>query len=320
MANKLFQPSSKRGKAFFTLIFILILTSNSTALTSTKGLETVIVQFEMDGSMVRSEEAYARSIAEAAERALADGEADLLIFPEYLGVFSALIPWYDYLISGKPFEQVWGKIQSDHPGIRSIRELLILEEKRNSAFLDRVWGELALKYDVYILSGSRFTLSPDGERLHNTAVVYGPDGQVAYRQNKYFLTDFETDILGLDAGNPEECRGFTVKDRLIRLTICRDTFLKEWERLYDRGYLWIDIKANGVPYTRDQEELFTRALPARLAHTDIQWGITACLTGDFLDLLWEGESNILYNNNGKVEYRARSRRSDGFEIMRYHFP
>lgn len=314
------QPSSPGGKAFFYLLFALTLQTGLSALTSGEGLEAVVVQFEMEGAMVGSEEAYAGALADAVETAMAGGEADLLIFPEYLGVFSALIPWYGYLASGESFEQVWGRITYDHPGIGSIRELLSLEEERNNAFLDRIWGDLARKHNVFILSGSRFTLSPDGDKIFNTAVVYGPDGELFYRQNKYFLTDFETDILGLDSGDPLECPGFMVKDRLIRLTICRDTFLRDWETLYTDGYLWIDIKANGVPFTRDQAELFTRALPARLARTDIPWGVTACLTGDFLDLLWEGESNILYNNRSKVVYRARSSRSDGFEIMRYLFP
>ena len=314
------RPSSIGGKAFFYLCFLLVMVPTLYGLTEKDGLETVIVQFEMDGSLVRSEEAYARAINNAVEKAMSDGDADLLIFPEYLGVFSALIPWYDYLFPAKPFEQVWEQIMQDNPQIRSIRELMSLEEERNNAFLDNLWSMLAEKYSVYILSGSRFILSGDGSELFNTAVVYGPDGSKAYEQNKYFLTDFETDILGLDPGNPYECGGFRIKDRLIRLTICRDTFLKDWETLYDEGFLWIDIKANGVPYTRDQVELFTRALPARLGNTTIPWGITACLTGEFLDLLWEGESNILYNTRGKVEYRARSRRSDGFEIMRYYFP
>ena len=110
--------------------------------------------------------------------------------------------------------------------------------------------------------------------------------------------------------------GFMVKDHHIRLTICRDTFLKQWETLYTEGYLWIDIKANGVAYTQDQKSLFTRALPARLGQTDIPFGITACLTGDFLDLLWEGESSILYNKKGMVVYKDVSEVSDGFEILR----
>ena len=311
-------PSLFRGKAFFYLFLTLVLTPGLNAFSPGKGVETVILQFEMDDSLIRSEDAYRQAIETAAEKAMAEGDADLLIFPEYLGVFSALIPWRSYLVQGEPFEQVWRTIRNDYPEIRSIRDLFSREDKRNSSFLDDLWGSLALRYKVYILAGSRFTLSPDGRDLYNTAIVYGPDGGKIYQQNKYFLTDFETGILGLTSGDPRDCRGFMVKERLIRLTICRDTFLTDWESLYDTGYLWIDIKANGVPYTPDQAALFTRALPSRLKNTTIPWGITACLTGHFLDLLWEGESNIIYNRKGKVEYRARSRRSDSFEIIRYN--
>ena len=327
--TKQFRLSLPGGKAFLSPLVLLILTAQVlplTALTTGPGLTAVIVQFEVSQSIIRSEEAYAEAVTEAVELALAEGEADLLIFPEYLGVFAALIPWAEYLKEERPFEEVWMEIASGHPDFHSLKDLFASGNSKTERFLDKLWGDLAAENEVAILSGTRFTYDSGNKGLMNQALVYGPEGEILYRQNKYFLTEFEEDILNLSPGKIIETPGFILKDRLIRLTICRDTFLREWEKLYRDGDLWIDIKANGVAYTPDQVELFKRALPTRLPATPIPYGITACLTGSFLNLLWEGESSIIINNNredsfaSQVEYLDVSEYFDRREIMRVTFP
>jgi len=290
------------------------------ALTGTKDMVTVMVQFEMDLSIIQSQEAYCRAIEKAMTEAMAEGPADLVIFPEYLGVFAALIPWYPYLVQDRSFEEAWLAIRKDNPSLKSINELFKKEASRCNTFLDNLWASLADEYDVYILSGTRFSYSNDRGGLVNQAVVYNSEGRKAYKQNKHFLTEFEEDILELKPGNIMNTEGFYVKNNLVRLTICRDTFLTEWERIYTKGDLWIDIKANGEYFTEDQKILFTKALPARLAETEIPFGITACLTGDFLDLFWEGSSSFIYNDKGRVSYLEKSKRSDDFEVMRERIP
>lgn len=320
MKNRL---SSYGGRAFLCTLLLTVLAplSQLMALAPGKELETVIVQFEISQDMINSEKAYTAAITEAAELAMKEGKADLLIFPEYLGVFASLIPWNTYLKTERPFEQVWGEIASNHPELTSLTDLFIDGSDETELYLNRLWGNLAREYEVYILSGTRFSYDPDKKGLMNQAVIYDTSGKVSYRQNKFFLTEFEEDILGLNPGDLTDTEGFLIKDRLIRLTICRDTFLREWEKIYREGDLWIDIKANGVAYTPDQADLFTRALPARLPKTPIPYGITACLTGSFLNLLWEGESSIIKNNqDARVSYLDVSRNSDCLEILRKTFP
>jgi len=319
MNNSSLLPSLHRGRVFILFMISLII-SPLTALTDTKDMVTVVVQFEMDMSIIRSEDAYSNAMKKAMEEAMADGPADLVIFPEYLGVFAALIPWYSYLSQDRSFEETWMAVREDHPELDSINELLLKESSGCDAFLDELWGSLADEYDVYILSGTRFIYNRTRGGLVNQAVVYNPKGREAYKQNKHFLTEFEEEILGLKPGNIMNAEGFYIKNQFVRLTICRDTFLKEWESLYSSGDLWIDIKANGESYTDEQMKLFTRALPARLGKTDIPYGITACLTGDFLDLFWEGSSSFIYNNNGRVSYLEVSDSADSFEIMRKRIP
>ncbi len=286
-------------------------------------LTVAAVQFEILPEMLLSPEVFQNAVEKAAARAMAEGKADLLIFPEYLGVFSALIPWGHSLNSGKPFLQIWEVICQDFPADSappSIKEFFLDCSEQNDAFLDKLWRKLARKYEVYILGGSRFTSfgSRGGRALYNQAVVYAPDGEVCYRQNKFFLTEFEEEVPELTPGRMKDCQGFWIKDKLVRLTICRDTFLEEWEEVYREGFLWIDIKANGTAYTADQRKLFKRALPARLPDTKIPWGVTVCLTGHVMDLFWEGESGIIAGkgDEGTVPVLTSSC-FDGFDVLRW---
>ncbi len=304
-----------------TVLLLLSVSFSLQALTPGKDLTTVTVQFEVSLDFIKSEKAYRDAIEDAMKDAMAGGAADLVIFPEYLGVFASLIPYSSYLSETKPFQQVWADIAADYPGFSTLTDLFISRSEETGSFLDEIWSDLARKYNVFILSGSRFYYDPREKGLFNQAVVFDPDGKIVYKQNKFFLTEFEEELLGLSPGDLSDISGFSVKDHLVRLTICRDTFLKKWEDLYREGFLWIDIKANGVPYTPDQEDLFTRALPARLVRTPIPYGITACLTGEFLDLLWQGQSSIIYNNQSDpVRYLQRSRETDRFESLRSTFP
>ncbi len=318
------------GLFFLAMVMFSICPSVLPAMTDGDSLTVAAVQFEILPEMLLSPEEFRNGIEKAAALAMAEGEADLLVFPEYLGVFPALIPWGEYLNSKLTLPQVWEAVCADFPpgsAPASIKELFLGCAEQNDAFLDELWGKLARKYNIYILGGSRFTsFTGEGEKglykhLYNQGVVYNPEGRVCYRQNKVFLTEFEEEIPELSAGKMDACEGFWIKNKLVRLTICRDTFLKEWENLYREGFLWIDIKANGTAYTDEQKALFKRALPARLPESEIPWGMTLCLTGHVMDLFWEGESGIIANqkDEGAVPLLT-SAGFDGFEVLRWTFP
>ena len=307
--------------AYLTIYLLLSFTFALPALTPGRDLTTVTVQFEISQEILASGNSYREALEKAMTEAMAEGPADLVIFPEYLGVFASLLPYSSYLKEARPFQDVWADIAAGNPGLSTLTDLFIRQSDETGTFLDEIWSHLSRKYSVYILSGSRFFYDAQSKGLYNQAVVFNPRGEIVYKQNKYFLTEFEEAILGLKPGDISDIRGFSVKDHLIRLTICRDTFLKKWESLYREGFLWIDIKANGVPYTPDQAEIFRRALPARLTSTPIPYGITACLTGEFLDLLWQGQSSIIYNNQkDSVTYLQKSSEIDSLEILRTTFP
>ena len=87
-------------------------------------------------------------------------------------------------------------------------------------------------------------------------------------------------------------------------------FVGQWEA--HSGFT-IDIKANGAPYTEEARQEFQKALPARLPGSGVRYGITACLVGRLLDIVWEGESSFIELDSGVVRARARSEGWTGYQ-------
>ena len=298
----------------------------------TAGLRVAAVQLEVRPAAYASLEAFRGWIASRVEDCLPD-RPDLIVFPEYAAVFVALIPHPGVVRASASLEEGWRALRREEPLAGSLRELFLL----NSGFTERVvrevFGGLARRHGVAILAGSFFaavvsqTTSPAGTaptrsadgtppvapeapagtpltgtaggvELRNRALLFGPDGGELYRQDKVFLTEFETGLLGLSPGSLEQPFGFDLRGRRVALTLCRDTFHREWEAIYRACDLWLDIKANGTAYTPEEAESFRLALPARLGPAEVPYGLTVCLNGRFLDLFWEGPSSLITAGEG----------------------
>lgn len=279
-------------KITVSLIFLTIFTS-----LYSESLKVAAIQLEIHASTYRSYEQFKLEIENEVKEAVSIFNPDLILFPEYTSVFPAVTPYFDLIKPGESLVEIFNKINSRNPHIRSLKDLFLEEADNVDQFLT-FWGELAEKYSVTIVGGSYF--ARNNEQLNNRLIVFGPTGNRIYEQDKYFLTDFETDIIGLAGGSGEKPEGLTINGKKVVFTICRDTFLDRWESFYNGADLWIDIKANGVAFTPDQRDLFTRALPARMKNTDVDRGVTVCLTGDFLELFWEGESSYVRKANDSV--------------------
>jgi predicted amidohydrolase len=313
-----------------TIVFALLwlLLASSVAAGADPALRVVAVQLELREEAYASVDAFRAWIADRVERCL-PYRPDLIVFPEYTAVFVALIPYHRALRSAGTLPEGWQAIQREEPLAGSLRELFLL----NAGFVERmiadVFGGLARRHGVYILGGSYFAPAGDGAprrngpweaQLRNRAFLVGPSGAVVYRQDKVFLTEFEIDVIGLSSGRLEDARGFGVDGRRIGLTICRDTFHREWEERF-RGYdLWLDIKANGAAYTPEEAASFQRALPARIGPAGVEFGITACLTGRFLDLFWEGESSVVRADERSVRPIRVASSPRGEEILPLAIP
>ncbi len=252
-------------------------------------LKAALVQYEVQRADYSSEARFAASVGELTAEAAAEG-AEIVVFPEYINVFLAAVPLAEQLTAADSLPQILQLLQQRHGRPVSLPEYLRMQSADTRAIMDRVWGRLARRHQLWILAGSSFVT--EGTELYNRAYVYGPDGKVAYRQDKVFLTPFEKETVGLSPGIIADARVFEAAGVDIALTLCRDTFFDEWNGQMKSADLWVDLKANGAEFDQQARQLFTEALPERIAETDVPYGATVCLTGRFFDLFWEGRSSL----------------------------
>ncbi len=250
------------------------------------------VQFEICPENYKSEETFFnitdRIISDLCSEEM---QPDLVIFPEYIGVFFQLIEYNGIINRHNGFQQALVDVLNRHSEYNDLSDIF-----RDEAAVGRWlsgWSNLSKKYEVAIISGSCF-IEDDNGGLRNRAHVFGADGTLVYYQDKVFLTDFETGVIGLSPGSLDDAGFFQVKAQDIALTICRDAYSTDWEKKNSGAFLWVDIKANGEVYDPDQKRSFLRALPMRMLNTEVNFGMTVCAVGCYLDLFWEGESTALF--------------------------
>jgi predicted amidohydrolase len=294
-------------------------------------LRVAVVQLRIDESTYSSLESFRRTVTAAVEKAVDEApegsRPDLIVFPEYTSVFLALLPYEHDLRGAASVAEGLARLSAAAGQIGSLRQVFLEQASMVQDLACEVFGGLARQYGVAIVAGTAFArvageaTDTDGGaggtvELRNRAFVFGRDGRLAYTQDKVYLTEFETDVVGLSPGRVIEAAPFTIAGARIGLTLCRDTFFDAWEERFRGLDLWIDMKANGVPFTAEEREGFARALPARLPGAGVRHGITACLVGRFLDLSWEGESSIVECTRGMVMVRVSASSAREAEILR----
>ena len=280
-------------------------------------LSIAAVQFTVDDAYLSSVDMFRSRITGLVERCMSL-HPDLIIFPEYTSAFAALIPYHKVILQAENILEGFERIREREPLVWNLQSLFLF----NSGFAERVvhevFGNLARKYSVCILGGTYFAWerTEHGQvLLKNRAFIFGRDGKILHTQDKVYLTEFETILLNLSAGSISRVEMFQIAGHKIGLTICRDTFQKSWVDIFTENDLWIDIKANGTAFTQSERESFLRALPARIKAGNVPYGITVCLTGRFLDLLWEGESSLVQKQGDEVRFLRRAESPRDEEIL-----
>lgn len=194
----------------------------------------------------------------------------------------------------------------------------------------RLWREVADRWDVTVVAGTLFVHTARGEdrpavgdrattadravgapggdaakgprsgSLRNRALVVGPEGSVAYHQDKVYLTEFEREVLRLEAGSIHDAEPFTVGGLTVGLTICRDTFFATWNQRLDDVDVWIDLRGNGEPYSTEVRDRFMETLPERVVEAGAAAGVNASLTGELLGYVWAGPSYVVDASGRRV--------------------
>lgn len=309
---------------FFSILFV-VLAAGCVSPPGHSGeiIKISAVQFTVREEYYRTPEIFKAHLYRICSKVMAEHNPDLIVFPEYTGVFLAVTGYMDILSSVSTLAEGLRIIRDAGPEAGSLFRLMMENAESVSRQMDGIFGGLAEEFGVYILAGTYFhkTLTENGEpRLYNRLVVYSPEGARCYEQDKVFLTPFEEELLGLSPGSFPVEPGIEIKGVPYVFTICRDSFFEEWTEANREGYIWIDIKANGAVFDSDARENFRNALPERLKSGPVPYGITVVLTGSFLELFWEGRSSAYAAAAGNVYRLAETESWERQEILHLSFP
>lgn len=296
------------------LLFFLLLSASHTLLDAQSDVRIVGVQFHIQEEIYVSPASFAIALEKEIRRVVLNGKErpDLVVFPEYASVFLALTPYAQEIQTSTSIDEALAKIRIKTP-VRSIRQLFLNTSGRVEDEMDRIWGGLARKYRVALISGTYFA-ELEGD-LFNLCVVYDEEGNRIYHQAKVYLTEFEREIVGLEPGTLAEARLWELNGLDVGVTICRDTFFESWNTILGDGDYWIDIKANGTVFDGQEAARFRRALPERIADTEVSGGMTVCLTGRFLDLFWEGRSFTVNGEKGGGQIESVTDTATGHDVL-----
>lgn len=208
---------------------------------------------------------------------------DLAVFPEYTSAFLAL----SYLDSDKR-----SALADDPAAIRQWKRTTVIRVlKESERDTMSIWSEIAAERGYAILAGSTLVVGPNGG-IRNRALLFDRNGTLQWTQDKSFPGAPETELLSLTAGRVSDAEPFVVDGRHIVTTICRDTYNEVWEEVLPPADLWIDIKANELPYT---PEYYDEALAERLPDSPIDRGLTVSLAGEILGFRFSGPTEYLYD-------------------------
>lgn len=245
------------------------------------------VQFAVSDEIYNSKESFRAAVEKTLDRLEAEAAStvpgrllNLAVFPEYSSAFLGL----SYLSGDEA-----SALAADPAGSRPLiaRALAMAEPE-----LISLWSELSRERGYAILAGSTLILDTDGN-IRNRALLFSAEGELVWTQDKVFLGAPEVNLLNLTSGRIDNARSFEINGFSFVTTICRDTYHDGWEEALPEADLWIDIKANELPYTR---VYYDGALPERLPNSPTDAGLTVSLSGKILGFRFTGPTEFMDDN------------------------
>lgn len=248
------------------------------------------VQYRVSEERYASIDRFRASVERLVAEAVHELGAELVVFPEYINVFLIAARYPDAVAEAETLPEALAAVGDGEPV--ALPELIGRSAPWIVHEASALWSELADEYDVTIVAGTLFAPADRNGRpeLRNRLLIFEPGGRLRYTQDKVYLTTVEAVGLGLRAGAIEAAEPIVMNGLEIGFTICRDTYFPTWHGPLDGVDVWIDLRANGEPYSREVYERFLLTLPERVVQSGAVAGVNASLTGELLGFVWAGPS------------------------------
>jgi predicted amidohydrolase len=169
------------------------------------------------------------------------------------------------------------------------------------------WGE----------PGASVVYVPDGPEVYNAALIFGPDGTQLGRVNKVSLTTPEREMLHLTAGKLEDVKVIETEAGRLGIAISLDAFTPSYLHLLDQQGAEIIIQndANDMPWAgpgsltdwQPAEWLNSVFGSIQPVYQNLRYNVCAMQTGNFFDLVFDGQSSITARADVSPDPRDRDR-------------
>jgi predicted amidohydrolase len=156
----------------------------------------------------------------------------------------------------------------------------------------RSWGE----------PGASVVYVSDGPEVYNAALVFGPDGALLGRVNKVSLTAPERETLHLTAGKLEDVKVIETEAGRLGIAISLDAFTPAYLHHLDQQGAKIIVQndSNDMPWAgpgtlsdwQPAEWLNSVLGSIQPVYQNLRYNICAMQTGNFYDLVFDGQSSI----------------------------
>jgi predicted amidohydrolase len=273
------------------------------------------VQFSVNSKTVTDLDHFRRRAERLVATAVQQYDSDLVVFPEYINALLIAREVVPVIQGTQTLEEALEKLHVRYPEVADIEELFHLRSQTVMRSAMGIWRDLASRFEVAIVPGTFFVRQ--GTELRNRLVVINAEGQVIYQQDKVYLTEEEEELAGLEPGSLAQAHPLRLEGVDLALTICRDTYFDAWNHELKDADIWIDLRANGQLYSQEVRRRFDGALPERVEETAAGAGVSATLTGEFLDLLWQGPA-FAVDADGRRVGESPSPVGNSLVVLEYH--
>jgi len=230
---------------------------------------------------------------------------DLIVFPEDVGTGLVALGLRDADRLDSLLAAVQALLEDGGPELQEMiaagssppRAILRAKAERMRAIYVRVFSDLAQMNDVHIVAGS-ILLPHQGARddaVHNTSVLFGPDGAVLGTVDKVNLIPLEAaDGLDVVPGDPRQVGPWETAIGTFGPLICLDAWDAQLAgSLVERGAQMLVVpSANPEPWTAEELAARKQGMFARVRELGVP-GVEAFAVGSLPGVPFEGQSWIL---------------------------
>jgi predicted amidohydrolase len=263
------------------------------------------VQFRVRPQIYSSIERFRSEVTAIVREAIRLHDADLIVFPEYVNVFLIAAEYPDAVREADSIAEAM-RLIGGSGGAPALATVVRRHAAQIARITQNMWRSIADSHNVAIVPGTFLVPVVENETtvLRNRLIVVDEHGAIVYRQDKAYLTEEESRLLGLSAASYRDASPFHLDGLSIGITICRDSYFDTWHEPLAGVDLWIDLRANGEPYSQEVYERFLTTLPERVVDAGAAAGVNASLTGEFLNHVWAGPSYVVDEDGERVASSA----------------